>query len=224
MKTFSLDDKSETDQKPVFLPAINCKHGLRFYDPLVRVALREYAFKSRLIQQARLTSGTRILDAGCGTGTLLNLIKAGCPGAYRVGIDLDIRILRLARAKTAAPLTRGNVTSLPFFTGAFDWVFATLFFHHLLHDEKIRAFGEILRVLRPGGWLHAADFGKPQNWLMRVMGKLVQLADGPERTQENFAGLLPGLVERSGFRAVKEWNQRMTLFGTLALFSAQKPG
>jgi len=211
-------------QQPDFLPALKGKHGLWFYDPLIRMTLGEYAFKRRLIQQAKIVPSARVLDAGCGTGTLLSLIQDSCPRARLVGLDMDTRILRRARAKTAAPLTRGTAASLPFVADSFDYVFATLFFHHLSHEERVMAFSEILRVLRPGGWLHAADFGKPRNVFARIMGKLVQMEDGAERTRDNFAGFLPGMLERSGFETVQEWEHQTTLFGTLALFSAQKPG
>jgi len=216
--------QSGDGRKQDFLPALKGKHGLRLYDPLIRVTMREYAFKRRLIQQAKLVPGNTILDAGCGTGTLLALIQESHPGVRLAGLDMDARILHRARAKTATPLSRGTATSLPFAAASFDYVFSTLVFHHLRHEEKIQAFKEILRVLRPDGWLHAADFGKPQNGFARVMGKLVQLEDGAERTQDNFAGLLLGMLERAGFAAAREWEHRMTLFGTLALFSAKKPG
>ncbi|MGH9437681.1 MAG: class I SAM-dependent methyltransferase [Terriglobia bacterium] len=215
--------KHPSESNPGFLPAMSGKYGLHLYDPLIRVTLREYSFKRRLIHHAQLSPQVRVLDAGCGTGTLLSLVEASCPGARLAGIDPDDRILRRACAKTSTPLSRATAARLPFPAGAFDCVFATLVFHHLLPEEKSQAFGEILRVLRPGGWLHAADFGKPRNWLMRVMGKLVQMEDGEERTRECFTGLVPALLRRSGFRPVQEWEHRTTLFGTLVLFSAQKP-
>lgn len=207
-----------------FAPAIRGKYGLRLYDPLIRLTLREYAFKRRLLQHAGLSPTARVLDVGCGTGTLLSLARKTYPEATLVGIDIDDRILRLASEKTSAHLGRATLTDLPFSAARFDCVFATLVFHHLLHDEKVEAFSEILRVLRPGGWLQAADFGKPRNGLMRVMGKLVQMEDGEERTKECFAGLVPGLLECCGFQTAREWDHRITLFGTLVLFSAQKPG
>jgi ubiquinone/menaquinone biosynthesis C-methylase UbiE len=41
-------------------------------------------------------------------------------------------------------------------------------FHHLTHEDKVRAMKEVSRVLRGNGEIHIADFGKPQNLLMRV--------------------------------------------------------
>lgn len=207
---------------PDFLPAVKDGFGLRFYDPLLRAFLRDHVFKRELIRLAAPGRGERALDAGCGTGTLLKLTEEACPDARLTGIDLDARILHLARVKTGVPLLRGTLEQLPFPGEVFDFVFSTLVFHHLKCEEKVQAFQEIRRVLRPGGTFLVADFGKPQNRLMGLMSKLVQRADGLERTRDNFAGRLPALLSGAGFAGVREVKKRMTAFGTLTFLSAWK--
>lgn len=53
-----------------YVPALRFHWLTRFYDPLIRVTLREDRFKALLVEQAVPQPGDRILDLGCGTGTL----------------------------------------------------------------------------------------------------------------------------------------------------------
>ena len=77
------------------------------------------------------------------------------------------------------------------------------------------------RVLRPGGELHVADWGKPQNALMRPAALLTALLDGYSR--ENVEGLLPELFRQAGLVEARQAAHYNTLFGTLALYGARKP-
>ncbi len=51
------------------------------------------------MEQMRIEKGYRILDIGCGTGTLDIIIKKAYPDAEVVGIDGDPKILEIARSK-----------------------------------------------------------------------------------------------------------------------------
>ena len=61
----------------------------RVYDPLIRVTTRETLFKRKLVEQAALERGQRVLDLGCGTGALAIKVKPTEPGAEVVGLDAD---------------------------------------------------------------------------------------------------------------------------------------
>ena len=58
-----------------YIPALRIRALTRFYDPVVALTTREREFKQRLIDQLGPAPGQRILDLGCGTGTLALLVK-----------------------------------------------------------------------------------------------------------------------------------------------------
>src|SRR6266852_4531471 len=85
-----------------YIPALGYRWLTRFYDPVVRVMTREVLFKEALFRQASLQDGQRILDLGCGTGTLCVLVKHAHRGAEMFGLDADPEALKLARTKLEA--------------------------------------------------------------------------------------------------------------------------
>lgn len=80
------------------------------------------------------------------------------------------------------------------------------------------------RVLKPGGALHVADWGKAQNLVMRGAFFLVQMLDGFATTTENVQGKLPKYFREAGFANVRETQRYMTVFGTLSLYAATRAG
>ncbi len=216
-------------QKPKqqYIPALRFDWLTNFYDPLIRWFLRESTFKRRLIQLAQIENGHRVLDIGCGTGTLTLMTKRAFPKADVLAIDGDAHILDIARRKAqqenlVVTFERGMSFNLPYPDGSFDRVVSSLLFHHLTRENKERTLREIFRVLRPGGELHVADWGKPHNTLMRAAFYLVQLLDGFTTTQDNVNGLLPAMLVESGFRDVTETSRFSTVFGTLSIYSGRK--
>jgi ubiquinone/menaquinone biosynthesis C-methylase UbiE len=189
----------------------------------------EAAFKRRLLEQARIEPEHTILDLGCGTGTLLLLLGHRCQPATAIGLDADGEVLRLAAAKArrhAAEIgfVRALSSELPFADGAFDRVLSSLTLHHLTRPEKLRTLAETFRILRPGGELPVADWGRPHNPLMRMLSVSVRLGDGRHRTADNLDGRLPDLFSQAGFEEVSAVDRFATAFGTLALYRARKPG
>ncbi len=210
-----------------YIPALSYDWLTPFYDLLIRRTMPESTFKRRLIEQTRIKSGHRVLDLGCGTGTLSLLIKKTHPEATVVGFDGDPKILGIAKKKAdqagiEISLDEGLSFDLPYSDASFDRVVSSLVFHHLNRNNKISTLSEVHRALRVGGELHIADFGKPQNALMRVASFPWQLFDGFKTTGDNVNGLLPELIRSAGFVEVHESARYMTLFGTLCLYAARK--
>jgi len=197
------------------------------YDPIVRWTTRESRVKGELIYKAKLGADMTVLDLASGTGTLAIIIKRKFPDVDVVGVDGDPRILQIAKAKSDSAnvkieFDQGLATQLPYADSSYDRVFSTLFFHHLGKSDKARAFAEIFRVLKPGGQLHVADWGKPTNALMRLLFYSIRWLDGFANTKDNVEGLLPNLIQRAGFNDVRIDDQFSTVFGTLTLYRASK--
>jgi SAM-dependent methyltransferase len=210
------------DHRP-FVPAL----GLRFlnplYDPLLRLHTRERRWKGQLVDQMQIQRGQRILDVGCGTGTLDLLIKEKHPDADVVGLDPDADILAIARRKAERAgveirFQEGYADRLPYPDSSFDRVVSSLVFHHLPPETKALALREIKRVLRPGGELHMADIGRPPNALLRIAVQPLRLFDGVGATKDNLAGRLPALIADAGFEDVAETGR--VLLGVVYLYRA----
>ena len=210
-----------------YVPALRFSWLTAIYDPVARWTTRESVVKKALVDQAKLTTCMSVLDLASGTGTLAIIIKRKFPDVDVVGVDGDPRILQIANAKSESAKVKiefdqGLATQLPYADSSYDRVFSTLFFHHLGNSDKARAFAEIFRVLKPGGQLHVADWGKPTNFLMRLLFYPIQWLDGFANTKDNVEGQLPNIIQHSGFNDVQIDKQFSTVFGTLTLYRALK--
>src|SRR6266852_4003584 len=191
-----------------YIPALGYRCLTRFYDPVVRVTTREATFKEALLRQASIRDGHRVLDLGCGTGTLALLVKHAHRGAEVFGLDADPEALKLARTKLSESgievrLDQGLASALPYTAESFDRTLSSLLFHHLSSELKLEAMREVLRVLRPGGEFHIADWGKPTGPATRLAFIAIQLLDGFATTTDNVRGLLPDLLGLAGFEKVE---------------------
>jgi len=135
------------------------------YDPLTKVLGVDRARKA-LLEQARLQPPQRVLDIGCGTGTLAVVIKRAHPEVEVVGLDPDPNALARARRKASLAgasiqLDEGMAGALPYPDAAFDRVFSSFMFHHLQGDKKSHMLREVRRVLAPRGRFEMVDFAGP---------------------------------------------------------------
>ena len=212
------------DKTEKYIPALSFRWLTPLYDPFLKWGMREANFKHHLIQQAHLKSGMRVLDLGCGTGTLTVLIKQTHPEVEVVGLDGDLAVLEIARSKVNQAgvnitLDYGMAFQLPYPDNSFDRVLSSLVIHHLATDNKQRAMLEIYRILRPGGELHIVDFGKPQGIYARLISPVMR---GLEEPDDNIQGLLPEMILNAGFNQVEEAVQYTTIVGGISLFRAKK--
>ncbi|TXI04369.1 MAG: methyltransferase domain-containing protein [Rhizobium sp.] len=216
-----------TTRNESYIPALGYHWLTGLYDPVVRLTTRESTFKPALIAQAGIRAGERVLDLACGTATLTILAKQSQPAAEVHGIDGDPDILKIAAEKAAAEgldlkLRQGLADALPYADAHFDRAMSSLFFHHLTRETKSAAFAELHRVLKPGGELHIADWGRASDPLMRAAFFGIQLLDGFTTTADNVNGLLPTLMQKAGFEDVCQTERFSTIFGTMALYRARK--
>ena len=212
-----------------YVPALGFRWLTPYYDTVVRVTTRERTFKKALIRQANIEPGQHVLDLACGTGTLSIWIKAAYPQTDVVGVDGDSAVLSLAARKAeqavvSVQFDEAMSYDLPYSDAHFDRVVSSLFFHHLSWEDKGRTVQEIYRILRPGAQLHVADWGKATNIVTRGLFVSIQLLDGFKNTQDNVTGKLIELFEHAGFVEVSQRQTFSTIFGTMALYSADKLG
>lgn len=208
-----------------YIPSFSNEEITFGYDPPVKWFLRETAINNRLLEQARIEKGQRVLDLGCGTGALAMMIKKAQSGADVIGIDGDRKNLEIAEIKARKqgvniPLFDAVVFDLPCRDNYFDRVFASMLFHHLTTKDKILTAKEMYRILKPGGELHVADFGMPRNALMACIGRITRRFEGMD---DNIQGLLPHVVYAADFKQIETTMELVTILGTISLLRAKKP-
>lgn len=221
------DLASASDERSdAFVPALAYRWLTPLYDPVVRITTRERTFKARLIEQAGIAPGMRVLDVGCGTGTLAIAAKRAVPSAEIVGLDGDAQVLARASGKARdahaeVVFDQGLSFDLPYADESFDRVLSSLLFHHLTGRDKRRTLAEIKRVLRPGGELHLADWGRPSGLGMRALSYVIVAFDGREQVSDNLSGNLPVMMQEAGFSSVDPGATFSTALGTLGLLAAR---
>jgi len=202
-----------------YVPAFGL-HGLTpFYDSFAKLV---NPLRRRLLQQAKIQPGQRVLDLGCGTGLLTMIIKQSIPNAQVTGLDGDEKVLNIARVKSRGvdiQWDRALAFDMPYADNSFDVVLSSFVTHHLTSVEKVRAFREVHRVLRPNGGFHIVDFGPPFNLLTRAQASVMK---NFERTADNFEGRILPMLAEAGFGVVKEAAHVITFFGPITFYQAER--
>lgn len=158
------------------------------YDTVLSAATlgQDRYWKTWLLRQARLREGMRVLDLGFGTGVLEELLDDSRVSVE--GLDLTEEMLRLGQAKRIGcvkSLIVGDGERLPFRDASFDVVLSC---YVVKYCSSRRLASEVIRVLRPGGWLLTYDFSSPKGplapfhafyvyGLLRAVGLLLKPVD-----------------------------------------------
>jgi ubiquinone/menaquinone biosynthesis C-methylase UbiE len=197
---------SKTGSDAVFAGSIP-----ELYDTLL-VPLIFEPFAADLAQRAATLSPRRVLETAAGTGAVTRALARSLPaGTTIVATDLNPPMLeRAAAVGTAQPVQwqQADALQLPFDDDGFDLVvcqFGAMFF-----PDKVQAFSEARRVLRPGGaflfnvWDDIAD-NEFADVVTQAAGEL--FPDDPPRflarTPHGFhdRDTIASLLERAGFAA-----------------------
>jgi len=153
---------------------------------------------------AALPAQTRVLDAGCGEGVLVDEYA----GRIAItGVDANYASDRV---------TQGSLTALPFPEAAFERALCLDVLEHLAFEDQPRALAELFRVLRPGGELlvsvpNLAHLQSRIQFLLR--GRLIRTASELKHPGDRPVGEYITLARRAGFTLVN----RQGIFPTLPI-------
>jgi ubiquinone/menaquinone biosynthesis C-methylase UbiE len=91
----------------------------------------------------------KVLDAGCGTGGFIRMLRAARPSWQVTGVDLSPLACSFAGERTGTEIVEGSLTALPFADASFDAVTTGDVLYHV--DDTEGALRECARCVKPGG-------------------------------------------------------------------------
>lgn len=175
-----------------------------YYDRLAPT--ERSGFRRKQIALIGLKEGEKVLDVGCGTGSLSILAKLAVGDTGQVcGIDIAPKmtaqaIKKSGKYKLDIEFQTASIADLPYPDAGFDVVLSSLMFHHLPVDVKKEGLREIRRVLKSEGRFFLADFCTPSFISAPLMFLLLVWQ---KSTSYQLFGRLPALIRESGFGSVK---------------------
>ena len=180
-------------------------HGARWYDLFGRVISfgRDKAIREKLVELAAPAPGEKVLDVGCGTGTLALALKSRVGAGEVHGIDASPEMIEVAKEKATKAgsdidFRLALIEAIPFPDASFDLVTSSLMLHHLPDDLKTKGLLEIRRVLKPGGRFVAVDFAAHSH---SALGHLLSIL-GHSRGESMLDKLTP-MLKDAGFGEVE---------------------
>jgi trans-aconitate 2-methyltransferase len=169
-------------------------------DPMTR-------WGSSVLERLPLVGDETVLDAGCGSGRVTELLAGRLPRGRVVALDASTSMIRLARRHLSATgqwidfVVADLATTLPF-RASLDTVFSTATFHWVVDHDRL--FRNIAAVLRPGGRLVAQCGG--QGNIESVVRAVTDLGyPWPTRTTFATQAETRARLETSGFVDVECW-------------------
>ncbi len=225
-----MGNKQPPQGKPAYKPPLSYKVLTPLYDLVIAALTRERVWRKAFIQEISPQTNDRILDVGSGTGSLAFALHQAAPGIRYVGVDPDEEAVRRARNKTA-----NLKSSIRFEIGYFSAenayfeepptkIITSLVLHQVPLEEKHRIVKDAYDLLPEGAMFCIADYGRQKSWLMRFLFRItVQALDGVDDTRPNAEGIIPVLLEETGFIRVCETKRIATPTGVISIYSATKP-
>ncbi|MBK9993546.1 MAG: class I SAM-dependent methyltransferase [Saprospiraceae bacterium] len=210
-----------------YIPALGYDFLTAYYDLAIKLTMPEKKFRRILVESINPQDDESILEFGFGTGQNLILVKNQNQNIRLTGLDIDPKVKDIANYKLAknnltVPLDLYSGNMFPYPDNHFDKIYSCLVFHQLDADTKANSLKEIYRVLKPGGELIIADWGKADNKIMKLTFGIVQMLDGFKTTDDNVKGKMPEYIAKGGFENVQIIQSINTAIGTFSYFKARK--
>jgi SAM-dependent methyltransferase len=156
-----------------------------------------------VFDRAGVTTGTKLLDVGCGSGLALAIARGR--GAEVAGLDASEALVGIARQRLpGARIEVGDMESLPFDDHSFDLV--TSFTSLQFAGDRIQALREARRVCCPGGRVAMLVWGRRDDCEMTATTNAVLALLPPSPTPPGQPigdpGVLESLMSEAGLRPV----------------------
>ena len=190
--------------------------GAEDYDRLMGRWSRNLA--PLLIEFASVQDGDKVLEVGCGTGSLTRALLEHLPKSEVVGMDPSAPYIEYLGQQLTNPrlvLEVGDAQELPYENDSFDACLSLLVFNFIPDARK--AVAEMSRVTRPGGKVAVAvwDYGQGMEMLRILWDTAVALDPAAEaRHERNMPycqkGELSSLWDETGFQQVEETTLTIT--------------
>lgn len=153
-----------------------------------------------------------VLDVGAGSGELLRSLTRQIEGAFLVGVELNAEAARTIRGAGLNSL-RADAMKLPFADDSFDYVFCSLFLHHLDDGPAMTMLGEMSRVARKRIFVIDLNRSPVAYYFYKVVGGLFlqpfTLEDGAlSILRSRPPDELTDLAERAGLKDIKVQHSR----------------
>lgn len=198
------------ESRPATFPDPKAKPSARTWDAATydRISAPQVAWSEAVLDRLELRGDEVVLDAGCGSGRVTELLLARVPEGRVLAVDADADMVRAARERFAAEprvqVHRQDLLELEL-DERVDAVFSGATFHWVIdHDELFR---RLAAVMRAGARLSAQCGGEGN--IQRVKAIAARLFEGepprtwydasPQETRER--------LERAGFEDVRAWLQ-----------------
>ncbi|MCZ7648404.1 MAG: class I SAM-dependent methyltransferase [Planctomycetota bacterium] len=183
-----MSDEDDFESEPgtsgsrrIFMPPPREPRKAALYRDLLRKAGLDSAADKLVLKHVELSTGESLLHAGCGSGMLAVRLKAKFPEAEVEGVDPGAEALEAAaelaeELKQHVLFNKGYLQDLPSTAERHDVVVCSLFLHRLRgREDRLEAFDEFRRVLRPGGRLLLVELGGVprglRGWLVRKLAE-----------------------------------------------------
>ncbi|MGH7442714.1 MAG: class I SAM-dependent methyltransferase, partial [bacterium] len=195
-------------------------------------------WRRRLVKESAVSSGSGVLDVGCGTGDLLMDFAQRAPGIKGEGLDFSAGMLARARVKDRWGLSwrQGTALKLPFSDNTFDavasaWVLRSitdpsLYFREMARVAKPGAKVLVLELTRPQAFWQRALYAPVLNVYVPLMGRILSgHHDGYRYLRDTIKGFwpVPRVLETMAGSGLSQVRAVPLTLGAATLFVGEKP-
>ena len=192
------------------------------YDGISRVAALsvggEGRFRRLALEGLTISPETAVLDLCCGSGQTTQVLVE----RSRQVTGLDASPFSIKRAQHNVPqaeYVEAFAEAMPFADNHFDLVHTSVAMHEMEPDQRQKIFGEVYRVLKPGGSFAMVDFHQPTNPLFVPGVAIFLLLFETETAWQLLKTDLAETLTAIGFQVTK---QTLHAGGSLQVIQAQK--